>query len=668
MRVTSKLLAPLLALAVVGIVVTTAAGSGARSSTIVPAPAFSSTDLNSYAGNDWLTSGGGLTDNRYSTLNQITTQNVGSLKVAWHSHFGLPKSESAKAFGEEATPVVYQGTVYVPDAFGDVFAFDGASGQELWKFADPRTGPLPLLATQRGLAIGDGRIYIGTIFDKAFGIDQTTGKTVWETTLGATSEGDTTTAAPLYYDGMVIFGVSGGDIGARGRVVALDASTGHKLWTWDVTPGPGQPGHDTWSGNEWLHSGSVWVYPSVDPQTGLLYVVTGNPVPWNGRGAGEDKWTDSIVALHVANGKFAWGFQTVHHDTWDYDVTNPPVLFDATYKGVVRHAIAVASKTGWVYILDRETGTPLIGIPEVKVPTFPAGSSEEKYANPSPTQPEPIGDALLNQCAKKSWWSGMAPDGNPYKVGCIFTPYAPTPKGSFTAFSPGASSIDWPPSSYDPGTKNLYVCANETHGMAIGAIPVSEQKLDVGKLYVGVNFANSKTKAADPGRLIAVDMQTNRIKWKDVFPAACYSGRERARLRRADRAARPDRVRRRLWEEALELDLARRIRDGPAGHLHGERQAVRPRRRRRRRLGGRAQRRDPGGQRLRVRPLVTRTVAAAGSDPPPRPLHQPSRSPRTCVLPPSPPQSSPLSPRSRSRGRPAPRARAIARRRRSRSP
>jgi alcohol dehydrogenase (cytochrome c)/quinohemoprotein ethanol dehydrogenase len=365
---------------------------------------------------------------------------------------------------------------------------------------------------------------MGTVNDVVVALNQQTGALVWRHELGTTASGDTLTAPPLYYNGMVVLGMSGGDIGARGFVVALNASTGQQLWKWFVTPAPGQPGSATWSGKEYLHSGSVWVYPSVDPQLGDLYVVTGNPVPWNGRGAGDDKWTDSIVALNIETGAFRWGFQTVHHDMWDYDVTNPPVIFNAVYNGQMEPAIAVASKTGWVYILNRATGKPLLPIPEVKVPQFPAGSAQEKYANPSPTQPEPVGDPLLNQCAQKSWWPGKAPDGFPYTVGCIFTPYAPSAEGSFVAVSPGAASIDWPPSSYDPQTGNLYVCANETHGGGYGAIPVGQQKLIVGSLYVGINFAFSKSKPAEAGRVIAVNLATNRIKWKDVFKTACYSG------------------------------------------------------------------------------------------------------------------------------------------------
>jgi quinohemoprotein ethanol dehydrogenase len=490
----------------------------------VAAPAFSPSDLSAYASDNWLTSGGGLTDNRYSTLTQINKSNVASLKIAWQAHFGLTTKQLATSFGQEASPVVYAGTLYVPDALGDVFAFDGATGAQLWKHTNTITGPQPLLATERGIAVGDGRIYLGSIDDKVVALDQATGGVVWETHIGRVQDGESMTAAPLYYEGMVIVGMSGGDLGARGFAAAFDAKTGLEKWRWYVTPSPGEVGFGSWTGNEWEHSGSIWVYPSVDTQLGLLYLVTGNPVPWNGRGPGDNLWTDSIVALHVQNGQFAWGFQTVHHDIWDYDVTNPPVLFDAMYNGVLRHGIAVASKPGWVYILDRSSGAPLIGIDEKKVPQYPKGSAAAKYANLSPTQPVPVGDALLNQCPKKSWWPGKAPDGKPYKVGCIFTPYAPTKHGSFAAVSPFAASIDWPPSAFNPQTNYLYVCAHETSGFAIGAIPKGQQLLVQGSLYVGVNFGFPKKKLANTGRVIAVDILTNRIAWKDVWPQPCYSG------------------------------------------------------------------------------------------------------------------------------------------------
>lgn len=522
-----KALVALPVFAAAGVLAAAAVGSSSHQSGITPAPAFSAAQLNAYAGDNWLTIGGGLTDNRYSTLNQITTKNVGSMKTTWHSQFGLSSGEEAKAFGEEAAPVEYNGTLFVPDAFGDVFAYDAATGESLWTHKNTRSGPLPGITTQRGIGVGDGNLYVGTASDTAVGLNQTTGKVAWTSHIANAKTGDAITAAPLYYNGMVIYGISGGDLGARGRVVALNAKTGKTEWTWNVTPGPGQPEHNTWSGNEWKHSGSVWVYPSIDPKRGLIYVDTGNPVPWNGRGPGSNKWTDSIVALHVNTGKVKWGYQTVHHDIWDFDVTNPPVIFNAKFHGKMEPGIAVASKPGWVYILNRATGKPLLPIPEVKVPQFPKGSAAAKYSNLSPTQPEPKGSALLVQCTKKSWWPSKAPDGKPFKLGCIFQPYAPNAGakgGNFFADNPGPASIDWPPSSFNPSTNYLYVCTNETFGTAYGALPKGQQNLVAGKLYVGVNFAFAKGKPKQAGRMIAVNVKTNRIVWKDAFKSACYSG------------------------------------------------------------------------------------------------------------------------------------------------
>jgi len=520
----AKFLVPVILALAVGTAVTVASASREHATAITPAPAFSAAELAGTAGSNWLTVGGSTNGTRFSTLNQIKTSNINSLKVAWQAHFGLSKAKQAQTFGQEATPVVYNGIAFVPDAFGDVVAIDGATGEQQWKFTNRIVGKPPLLTTQRGIAIGEGRVYVATPNDKVIAIDQATGRPVWSSQVGQAKAGESMTAAPLYFNGMVVVGMSGGDTGARGFVQAMNAKTGRTLWKWWVTPSPGQPGSSTWTNNEWKHSGSVWVFPTIDANLGLLYVVTGNPVPWNGRAVGANKWTDSIVALHIRSGKFAWGFQTVHHDIWDYDVTNPPVIFDDVYRGVMRHGIAVASKTGWVYILDRATGKPLVPIVEKKVPGYPAGSDAAKYANLSPTQPYPQGDSILNQCPRHAAWATNAPDGKPYRVGCIFTPYSVSDAGSFTAFSPGPASIDWPPPSYNPQTHLMYVCSNETTGFAIGAQPKAEQKLTVGGLYVGVNFAFSKVKAKVPGRVTALDLRTNRIVWRDVFPSACYSG------------------------------------------------------------------------------------------------------------------------------------------------
>jgi quinohemoprotein ethanol dehydrogenase len=495
------------------------AASTSGRETITPSPAFTATDLTAFGGDNWLTSGGGLSDNRYSSLTQINASNVANLQVAWHVHLGLTAKE-AGALNEEAAAVAYKGTLYLPDGKSDVFALDGATGAQLWKY-QPNLA-MPALAN-RGVGIGDGRVYLGRGDATVVALDQTTGSVLWTTQLGVASAGYSFTSAPVYYNGMVLEGMSGGDGGARSFAVALDAATGKELWRWYVAAGPGEVGSGTWYGNEWEHGGAIWIYPSVDTQLGLVYIVTGNPVPWNGRGPGDDLWTDSIVALHVDNGQFAWGFQTVHHDIWDYDVTNPPVIFDATYGGVLRHGIAVASKTGWVYILDRATGRPLVPIVEKKVPQFPSGSPAAAYANLAPTQPYPTGQAFAPQCTKAKNYPKPAPDGKPYKTGCIFLPYAPTKDGSFVAWNP-AAAVDWPPSSYSPTTHFEYVCSTQSQGASLGAIPKHQQTLYPGGNWIGANFG-SGADVPSFGRVVAMDVTTNTIGWNGPdWPAPCYSG------------------------------------------------------------------------------------------------------------------------------------------------
>jgi PQQ-dependent dehydrogenase (methanol/ethanol family) len=507
--------------AVAALIAAATHGSSASAAAPTVSPPFTTADLDAQAADNWLTAGGGLHDNRFSSLTDINTGNATGLTQAWQAHMGLSAKLQA-ATSEEASPIAYNGVLYVPDGQSNVYAYNGATGALLWKH-DAALESKPFITAVRGLAIGDGKIYAPQGDGYITALDETNGNVVWKTRLGISTEGYSFTSPAVYYQGMILEGASGGDAGGRSFVVALDAKTGLELWRWYVAPAPGEIGSGSWpANNEWQHGGgAIWISPSVDPDSNLLYVVTGNPVPWNGRGPGDDLWTDSIVALHVQNGQFAWGFQTVHHDIWDYDVTNPPVLFDAMYSGVMRKGIAVASKTGWVYILDRENGKPLLGIPEKKVPQIKGAG--KNYANLAKTQPHPVGDAFVNQCAKKSWFPGNAPDGKPYTIGCIFTPYTVSPKGNYGAWAPSAEGgVDWPPSAYSPTTNLMYVCAREGSA-SIGAIPKNQQQLIAGSLYVGVNFSSSKVHK-DTGAVVAMNMGTNKIAWKVPWPKPCFSG------------------------------------------------------------------------------------------------------------------------------------------------
>jgi PQQ-dependent dehydrogenase (methanol/ethanol family) len=493
-------------------------GTAGASSAIAPAPAFAPQLLSLNSGDDWLTVGGGLSDQRHSTLTQINASNISGLKLAWTGTFNLPTK--AAAVPEEGAAIAYQGTLYMPNGLNAVQAIDGTTGKALWNYTPVNDNPA-LLPANRGLAIGDGKVFEGQNDGNIVALDQQTGQPIWKTKVGDPTDGIQFTSAPVYYQGMVIEGASGGDWGGRSFALALDAKTGAELWRWYVAPSPGQLGSGSWGINEWQRGGgAIWIYPSIDITTGLLYIVTGNPVPWNGRGPGSNLWSDSVVALHVQSGQFAWGFQTVHHDIWDYDVTNPPVLFDLSYgnTSTPTPAVGVASKTGWVYLLNRVTGKSILGVAEKKVPQLKGAAA--KYANLSKTQPYPVGDAFTTQCSTRKEWTAKAPDGKPYIVGCIFTPYAYT-KGqpSFLASAPSAEGgVDWQPSAYDPATHLQYLCSIQGAGTALGAIPNAEKTIVPGQLSLGVNFGPPSPNTADLPQLVAMDMATNKLAWKVTQP------------------------------------------------------------------------------------------------------------------------------------------------------
>jgi len=503
-----------------------------RSTAIAVAPAFTAAQLDAAPTGDWITNGGSISNDRYSALNQVNTSNVSGLKLAWQTT--LNGSGAGPLYSQEATPLVYQGIMYISTGNDDVFALDATTGQHLWEYQSGLPAKLITSACcgldSRGVAIGGGAVYVAQVDGAVVAIDQLMGGVLWKTWNERWQEGGTETMAPLYYDGKVIVGMSGGELGARGSETAYDATTGEMVWRFFTCPTPGDVGGGTWSGMEWMHCGaSIWNTPSVDPSLGLLYFTTGNPDPWSARGPGDDLFSDSFVALDANTGQLRWWFQTVHHDLWDQDQPSPTVLFDVTINGQVRHAIAEPGKTGWVYILDRTNGQPLLGIPEKKVPQL-------KSQFTSPTQPEPIGDTFAQQCAHKANYVSKktgkilnAPNGKPYKIACIFTPYG---YNQYVAVAPGGSGGDnWPPSSFNPSTSLLYVCSINGDN-ALESIPDAKQPPWAGgQTYIGDNFGVGNTTFANAswtgltGDFTAMDMTTNKRAWQIQMPKGdCYSG------------------------------------------------------------------------------------------------------------------------------------------------
>jgi alcohol dehydrogenase (cytochrome c) len=496
------------------IVALNAASTSAQPGAPKASPAFSAKQLTALPSDGWITNGGNIYNQRYSPLDAIDRSNVATLKPAWR--VSLDGSGTDSKYSGQAQPLVYEGVIYVATGANDVFAIAVDTGKVLWKHEAHLSPDLVGICCgwlSRGVAMGDGKIYSGQLDGKLVALDQTTGKVIWSVQAESNAEGFSITAAPLYYDGLVITGFAGGDRATRGRVKAFDAKTGALAWTFYTIPGPGEVGHETWpSDNDtWQYGGAaVWQTPAVDPELGLVYFSTGNPGPDLNGGvrAGDNLFSVSMVAIEAKTGKYRWHFQQVHHDLWDYDSPNPVILFDAVYDGEPRKGIVEVGKTGFVYILDRVTGKPLIGIEERPVPQEPRQAT-------AATQPYPLGDPVVPHEVD------ITPEG--FKLinnGRIFTPFWDTP----VIVKPlGTGGANWPPSSYDPETNLFYVCAHDgaagystKEGGAEWAMPTP------GSRYFGGEY--TRTGVPRRGIFAAVDLKTNRIAWRQQWAEMCYAG------------------------------------------------------------------------------------------------------------------------------------------------
>ncbi len=476
---------------------------------------FSGDELKALPIDGWITNGGNVYNQRYSPLTDITPDNIGELKGVWRAR--LDGSGVGLKYSGEATPIVHEGVVYVVTGADDVFAISVDSGERLWKYEADLDQSISTVCcgwTSRGVAIGEGRVYVGQLDGKLVALDQATGEIAWSVQAERWQDGYTITSAPLYYDGMVITGFAGAEYATRGRVKAYDAKDGSDIWTFYTVPGPGEFGHDTWAqDNEvWRYGGAtVWQTPAVDPDLDLVIFSTGNPGPdFNGSGRpGDNLFSTSIVAVDAHSGDYRWHFQQVHHDLWDYDAPNPVVLFDIDIDGVVRKAAAEAGKTGWVYILDRETGEPLIGIEERPVPQEPRQLT-------AATQPYPIGDAFIPQSVETQV-EGFPPLVND---GRIFTPFWTE---GVLARPSAAGGANWPPSAYDPEAGHLFVCATDRIGFFRGGEVDDDVPESAGTRYIGGQFG--MVRSSDAGILAAMDMRTNTIVWRQRWQGeTCFSG------------------------------------------------------------------------------------------------------------------------------------------------
>lgn len=418
----------------------------------------------------WTHYGADAAGTRYSPARQIHRDNIQRLKVAWtyRTHALEPVTDLGRKAAFEATPILVDGTLYLSTPFDQVIALDPATGSERWRY-DPQVDRSHNYSevTSRGVSASQGRIYLGTMDARLIALDAKTGKPCLD--FGDKGAVDLTrdvrlrdrgdyqvTSPPAIYRDLVIVGSSIGDNRAveveRGIVRAFDARSGKLRWSWDPIPWATKTTPPTGAGNAWSSF-------SVDPKLGLVYVPTGSASPdfYGGLRPGDNKWANSVVALHAATGEVAWGFQVVHHDLWDYDVAAQPSLFQL--KGGPQ-AVAVITKMGRVFLLDRTTGKPIFPVTEQPMPKSDV-PGEEAF----PTQPVPATDPLvpwgLNASdawgateADRAWCrdklQGLRSDG-------MYTP--PSVKGT-VAFPGNIGGVNWGSAAIDNERGILVVNTN----------------------------------------------------------------------------------------------------------------------------------------------------------------------------------------------------------------
>ena len=321
---------------------------------------------------NWMSPGRTYDEQHFSPLQKINAGNVKQLGLAWSYDLNTAHR------GQESTPLVIDGVMYVTSAWSKVFALDAKTGATLWVYDPAVPGSAANNAccdvVNRGVAAWKGRIYLGTLDGRLVALDAATGRVLWEVKTVPNGGRYTITGAPRVIKGMVLIGNGGGEIGIRGYVTAYDAESGRQLWRFYTVPGdPSKPFESaalkkaaaTWTGEWWIHGGGGPVWDSIvyDPRLDLVYIGVGNGT-WNrGKLHGDALYLSSIVALKADSGEYAWHYQTTPGDEWDFDACSPMILADLEIGGVRRAVLMQAPKNGFFYVLDRATGALLSADP-----------------------------------------------------------------------------------------------------------------------------------------------------------------------------------------------------------------------------------------------------------------------------------------------------------------
>ena len=508
--------------------------------------------------NDWTAYGRDPGGTRYSPLRQITRDNLPRLKVAWTYHTGAldPATQLNEKAAFEATPVLLEGVLYLSTPYNQVIALDPVTGAEKWKF-DPQVSRMHQYSevSSRGVAVwidskaAPGalcrvRVFEGTVDARLLALDGKTGRpcaafgtggTVDLTRDVAYREGNSrwgdyqVTSAPVVVGEMVITGSSIGDNSEvsteRGVVRAYDVRTGKLRWTWDPIP---------WANEQKPRTGAAnaWSTLAADPGRDLVFIPTGSASPdyYGGMRPNDNRWANSVVALKASTGAFVWGFQVVHHDLWDYDVASQPTLID--FRG--KPAVAVTTKIGNLFVLDRETGNPLVTVEERSVP-----KSDIPGEKASATQPLPVWSPMVPQrlTANDVW--GPTPEAREWcrneiqklRNDGLFTP--PSFQGS-VSFPGNIGGVNWGSAAWDP-VRHLLL-ANTNRLAAVMKLIPRDELADTRKnlkeyawggefaRQTGTPYAMHRDWLVSPvglpcnappwGALVAFDLDTGKPRWE----------------------------------------------------------------------------------------------------------------------------------------------------------
>ncbi len=436
----------------------------------------------------------------------INTGNVAELGLAWFADLDTAR-------GQEATPLVIDGRIYISTAWSKVKAYDGASGQLLWEFDPQVPGETAVKAccdvVNRGLATWGKRLYLGTLDGRLIALDRESGEPVWSEVTVDQTKAYTITGAPRVIDGRVIIGNGGAEFGVRGYVSAYDADDGQLLWRFYTVPD--QPGRNedahllaaesTWTGEWWRlgGGGTVWDAMAFDPELDLLYIGVGNGSPWSqaqrSPDGGDNLYLSSIVAIRPATGEYVWHYQTTPGDTWDYTATQHIVLAELEIDGATRKVLMQAPKNGFFYVLDRATGELI----------------------------------SANNYVPVSWATGIDREtGRPVEV--PEARWDKTGRPALVAPGPGGAH-NWQPMAFDPGSGLVFIPAS------LGAfpyIPATDWESKSQGFNTGVDFgaaaipANSQVRgeimAATTGALIAWDPVEQQERWRAAFKGPWNGG------------------------------------------------------------------------------------------------------------------------------------------------